>query len=191
VTASGAALKGNRTTIPDSKTTSTSGSATIRSGTNDADVDESDSPRDESFGSWAKMRRHPDRERLIVNLEFDVQRTALVLHALDSEHLGLDIRSKVAFHFAAFELVGADRSHPANRCRDRLGSRSRDESVLLEGGLRLRISLDEWEQLGLYRGQLVPFERHGHRGEQLLLAEVVKVPPIVWVVMANRMQTAA
>jgi hypothetical protein len=63
--------------------------------------------------------------------------------------------------------------------------------VELEGGLRMRISLDEWEQLGLYRGQQVPIERDGHQGEQLFLAEVVKVPPIVWVVMANRIQAAA
>jgi hypothetical protein len=57
VTASGAAVNGNRTTIPESKTTSTNGSATIRTGTND-DGDEYDSPRGDALGSRARIRRH-------------------------------------------------------------------------------------------------------------------------------------
>jgi hypothetical protein len=57
VTASGAVLNGNRTTIPESKTTSAIGSATTRRGKNADGGDEGDSLPDESFGSRARMRR--------------------------------------------------------------------------------------------------------------------------------------
>jgi hypothetical protein len=56
VTVSAAAFNGNRTTIPESKTTSTIGSATTRRGTNADDVDD-DSPRDDALGSRARIRR--------------------------------------------------------------------------------------------------------------------------------------
>src|SRR6478736_2473196 len=56
VRASAAAVNGNRTTIPESKTTSTNGSAPIRTGTND-DRDEDDSSRGGALGSRARIRR--------------------------------------------------------------------------------------------------------------------------------------
>jgi hypothetical protein len=52
MTASAAALNGNRTTTPERGTTSTSGSATIRRGANADDADGFDAP-----GSAAGMRR--------------------------------------------------------------------------------------------------------------------------------------
>ena len=58
--------------------------------------------------------------------------------------------------------------------------------VELDCGLRMRLSLDDWEGIGLYRGQRVPVRRPGRRDEWLFLAEVVELPPLVWVVLANR-----
>ena len=53
-------------------------------------------------------------------------------------------------------------------------------------GLRLRLSLDEWEGTGLHPGQRVPVRRAGRWDESLFLAEAVAVPPLVWLVMLGR-----
>jgi hypothetical protein len=63
--------------------------------------------------------------------------------------------------------------------------------VDLEGGLRVQFALDDWELLGLYRGQRVGVRRAGSQAvEKLFLAEVMPLPPIVWVVFANRVRAA-
>ncbi len=60
--------------------------------------------------------------------------------------------------------------------------------VELDGGLRMRLSLDDWERMGLCRGQRLPVRRPGRRDEWLFLAEVVELPPLVWIVLANRVR---
>jgi hypothetical protein len=62
--------------------------------------------------------------------------------------------------------------------------------VQLDGGLRMRLSLDDWERIGLHRGQRVPVRRPGHRDEWLFLAEIVELPPLAWIVLANRIRVA-
>ena len=63
--------------------------------------------------------------------------------------------------------------------------------VELEGGLRLQIALDDWELSGLYRGQRVAIRRQGATADEwMFLAAVVPMPPIVWVVFANRVRAA-
>jgi len=60
--------------------------------------------------------------------------------------------------------------------------------VELEGGLRMRFDLNDWERLRLYRGQQISIQREGRSEERLFLAELVEVPPVVWVVMSNRVR---
>ena len=63
--------------------------------------------------------------------------------------------------------------------------------VELEGGLRMRLDLNDWERVGLCRGQRIPVRRSGCRDEWMFLAEVVELPPLVWVVFANRVRMGA
>lgn len=63
--------------------------------------------------------------------------------------------------------------------------------VELDGGLRMRLDLNDWERVGLCRGQRVPVRREGRRDEWMFLAEVVELPPLVWVVFANRVRMGA
>jgi hypothetical protein len=62
--------------------------------------------------------------------------------------------------------------------------------VELDGGLRIRFDLTDWERLGLYRGQRVPVRRTGRADEWLFIAEVVELPPVAWVVMTKRVRAA-
>jgi hypothetical protein len=62
--------------------------------------------------------------------------------------------------------------------------------VELDGGLRVRLDLTDWERLDLYRGQRVVVRRPGRVDESLFVAEVVEVPPVVWVVLAKRVSVA-
>ena len=58
--------------------------------------------------------------------------------------------------------------------------------VELVGGLRLRIGLDDWDRLGLYRGQVVVV-RLARRAElRLVVTEVTDVPPVVWITLVRR-----
>jgi len=63
-------------------------------------------------------------------------------------------------------------------------------AVETDDGMRVRLSLDDWERLGLFRGQRVPIRRNGRRDEWLFVAEVVELPPLVWVVLATRLRAA-
>ncbi|HEX4614036.1 MAG TPA: hypothetical protein VH092_37990 [Urbifossiella sp.] len=58
-------------------------------------------------------------------------------------------------------------------------------------GLRVRFALEDWEALGLFRGQRVPVRRGGRRDEWYFVAEVVELPPVVWVVLATRLPAGA
>lgn len=60
--------------------------------------------------------------------------------------------------------------------------------VELAVGVRLRLALDDWERLALSPGQRVAVRRAGRRDEWLFLAEAVELPPVVWVVMAERLR---
>ena len=58
--------------------------------------------------------------------------------------------------------------------------------VELVGGLRLRIGLDDWERLGLFRGQVVPVRHAGRSPVRLVITEVTVFPPVVWVTLIRR-----
>ena len=58
--------------------------------------------------------------------------------------------------------------------------------VELVGGIRLRVGLDDWERLGLYRGQVVPVRYAGRSPVRLVITEVTVFPPIVWVTLIRR-----
>jgi hypothetical protein len=58
--------------------------------------------------------------------------------------------------------------------------------VQLDGGLRVRFALDDWEGLCLYRGQRVPVRLTGRPDDWLFLAEVVEAPPVTWVLLVRR-----
>ena len=60
--------------------------------------------------------------------------------------------------------------------------------VELADGLRVRLPLDDWERLGVYRGQRVPVRPEGRPDEWLFVAEVVERPPAAWVELATRLR---
>jgi hypothetical protein len=62
--------------------------------------------------------------------------------------------------------------------------------VEVADGMRLRVPLDDWERLGLYRGQRIPVRRSGRDEEWLFVSEVVELPPLVWLVMGSRVRVA-
>ena len=47
-----------------------------------------------------------------------------------------------------------------------------------------------WSPSTTNRGQRVPVRRHGRNDEWMFLAEVVELPPLVWVVLTNRVRAA-
>jgi hypothetical protein len=49
-----------------------------------------------------------------------------------------------------------------------------------ENGVRVRVSTDDWERLGLHPGQQVRVEGPGVDGN-FLLASAAEEPPLVWV----------
>lgn len=57
-------------------------------------------------------------------------------------------------------------------------------------GLRVRLSLDDWQWLGLDVGRRVPVRLPGKSDVWLFVADVTELPPIVWVVMARRVRVA-
>lgn len=62
--------------------------------------------------------------------------------------------------------------------------------VELQGGLRVRFSVADWERLGLFRGQRIQIRLPEKADQRLYLAEVREIPPVVWVVMVERVRSA-
>jgi hypothetical protein len=60
--------------------------------------------------------------------------------------------------------------------------------VELQGGLRVRLLIDDWERLGLFRGQRIQIRLPEKADQWLYLAEVTETPPVVWVVMVERVR---
>jgi hypothetical protein len=60
--------------------------------------------------------------------------------------------------------------------------------VELDGGLRMRLDLSDWERVGLYRGQRIPIRRHGRKDDWLFVTHVTELPPMAWVMLANRVR---
>jgi hypothetical protein len=58
------------------------------------------------------------------------------------------------------------------------------------GGLRVRVSTDDWERLNLFRGQRISVSLPGRGDTWLYLTETGEAPPFVWAVMARRVGTA-
>ena len=50
----------------------------------------------------------------------------------------------------------------------------------LDDGLRVQLSLDDWNRCRLYRGEQIPLRRQGRPEERLFLAESVEMPPVAW-----------
>jgi len=53
-------------------------------------------------------------------------------------------------------------------------------------GLRLRLSVDDWERLGLNPGQRIQVRIPNRFDAWLIVAELVEVPPVVWVMLTHR-----
>jgi hypothetical protein len=62
--------------------------------------------------------------------------------------------------------------------------------VELVDGLRIKFDVTDWERLGLYQGMRISLRRQDGREEWAFVAEVVELPPLVWVVLANRVKAA-
>jgi hypothetical protein len=48
------------------------------------------------------------------------------------------------------------------------------------GGVRLRLSVDDWDRLDLCEGRRVAVRLPGRDAEELLVAAADRVPPFVW-----------
>ena len=60
----------------------------------------------------------------------------------------------------------------------------------LADGLRVRVGIDDWEKLGLFRGQRIVVRLPGKADAAYFLAEVTDAPPVVWVTLARRVRAA-
>jgi hypothetical protein len=56
--------------------------------------------------------------------------------------------------------------------------------------LLVRLDLNDWERIGLNRDQRVPVRRSGQKDEWLFVTNITELPPMVWVVLANRVRAA-
>ena len=70
------------------------------------------------------------------------------------------------------------------------GSELSGYAIDLGDGLRLRLALDDWERLGLFRGKRVPVRLPGRDDCWLYVVEAVAHPPLVWVTLAVRVRSA-
>jgi hypothetical protein len=52
------------------------------------------------------------------------------------------------------------------------------------GALRVRVSVDEWDRLGLCEGQRVRVGLPGREPAELLLTAAARTPPFVWLDLA-------
>jgi hypothetical protein len=52
------------------------------------------------------------------------------------------------------------------------------------GALRVRVSVDEWDRLGLCEGQRVRVVLPGREAAELLLTAALRTPPFVWLDLA-------
>ena len=59
-----------------------------------------------------------------------------------------------------------------------------------DGGVRVRLSLDDWDRCRLYRGERIPLRRYGQPVEWFFLAEAVEMPPIAWFNLESRVRVA-
>jgi hypothetical protein len=59
-----------------------------------------------------------------------------------------------------------------------------------DGGLRVRVSADDWERLSLFRGQRIAVRLPGRADARLYLTGTEEAPPLVWASLAQRVRTA-
>ena len=62
--------------------------------------------------------------------------------------------------------------------------------VELDGGLRMRFDIDDWQRLNLGVGQRLPVRLPGRDDSWLFITHVTELPPIVWVIFARRVRAA-
>ena len=60
--------------------------------------------------------------------------------------------------------------------------------VETESGIRMRLSLDDWDRCRLYRAERIPLRRHGRPVVWFFLAEAVEMPPIAWFNLESRVR---
>lgn len=49
-----------------------------------------------------------------------------------------------------------------------------------DDGIRMRLSLDDWDRCRLHRGERIPLRRFQQPVEWFFLAEYVEMPPVAW-----------
>jgi hypothetical protein len=47
-------------------------------------------------------------------------------------------------------------------------------------GIRVRLSLDDWDRCGLGRGVRIKLQRHERPAQWFFLAEHIELPPVAW-----------
>jgi hypothetical protein len=62
--------------------------------------------------------------------------------------------------------------------------------VELDDGLRVRFALDDWQRMNLGIGQRIPVRLPGKPDVWLFITHVTELPPIVWVMLAKRVEKA-
>lgn len=63
-------------------------------------------------------------------------------------------------------------------------------AVEVAGGLRLRLSLDDWRELDLVPGRCVTVRLPDEPDQWLVVTQATEVPPLVWVQLARRVRLA-
>lgn len=58
----------------------------------------------------------------------------------------------------------------------------------VDGGLRMRLSVDDWERQTLYRGQRIAVRVPGEALAMLYVADITDLPPVVLVTLADRVR---
>ena len=59
------------------------------------------------------------------------------------------------------------------------------------GGVRIRLSSDDWERANLCLGQRVLIRRPGRGDDRLFVADVQEAPPLVWATFAEQLLVEA
>ena len=62
--------------------------------------------------------------------------------------------------------------------------------VELAEGLRIQLSIDDWERMGLVEGQRIPVRLPNKPDAWLYVENVTHLPPVVWVMMVRRLRVA-
>jgi hypothetical protein len=60
-----------------------------------------------------------------------------------------------------------------------------------DGASKVRLGIDDWEHLNLFRGQRISVRFPSTTEQHLYVATVTETPPVVWLTLVSRMKAVA